>query len=108
MTTVLGIYGQIPRLPVEAPIVGYYNQLVADNPTPLFYQLVIEQDKVYCNGQQRQKIGDGVTPYANLPYTNWEKFVDYGSFTAPNPNTPINAGSFTAPAVNFSLDFCRF
>lgn len=108
MTNVLGIYGQIPRIPVEAPIVGYYAQLVADNPTPLFYQLVIEQDKVYCNGQRRQKIGNGVTPYVDLPYTNWEKFLDMGSFSDPNNNTPIDAGSFLSPAVNFPLDFCRF
>lgn len=90
------------------PILGLGEQLATINPTPLPLQLVIETDKIYCDGQNRQKIGDGFTPYNQLPYTQWEQFFDFGSFTNPNNNTPINAGTFTSPAVNFYLNFCIF
>ncbi len=90
------------------PILGLCDQLASQNPLPLKYQLVVETDKLYCNGQRKQKIGNGYDNYNDLPYTIWEPLYDFGSFTDPNGNTPIDAGSLTSPAVNFLLDFCLF
>lgn len=96
------------NLNANIPIRGLGIQLETINPTPLPLQLVVETDKLFCNGQNRTKIGNGRTAYNDLPYTVWEQFFDFGSFTDPNNNTPIDAGTFSAPAVNFFLDFCIF
>lgn len=73
---------------------------------------------------RRVKYGDGVTTWENLPFSGLKLIsrhvevekdndslcfnFDYGSFLAPNTNTPIDAGSFLSPAVNFFLDLCTF
>lgn len=62
MNTLLSNQNITPRLPAEAPILGLYAQLTADNPTPLLMQLVTEYDT------KRQKIGDGITAYNDLEY----------------------------------------
>jgi hypothetical protein len=62
MSSLLGNQGINPALPTEAPILGLYAQLIADNPTPLLLQLVTEYDT------KRQKVGDGVTAYNDLEY----------------------------------------
>ncbi len=51
------------------PVIGYAAQLEASNPTPLLLQLYEEYDTYYKNGQKKRKIGDGITPYNDLPYT---------------------------------------
>lgn len=92
----------------NVPLLGLGSELESLNPVLLPLQLATETDKIYCNGQNRQKIGDGKTEYSLLPYTNWEQLYDFGSITNPDINTPIDAGTITSPAINFMLDFCIF
>lgn len=97
-----------PKGSVDYPIFGLYNQLTLDNPTPRLLQLVTETDKLFCNGYNKTKTGDGVLPYNKLPYNIWEEKINMGTFLKPNNNTPIDCGSFLSPAVNFNLNFCVF
>lgn len=90
------------------PIRGLCDQLNASSVIPLRLQLVVETDKIFCNGQNRTKIGNGIDTIPNLPYTVWEPLYDFGTFSDPNNNTPIDAGEFDDPAINFLLDFCVF
>ena len=79
------------------------------NPVIRDKQTAIESDTY------RMKIGNGSTPYNDLPYHGTVEVhnsicfdFDYGSFSDPNLNTPIDPGTLNDPAINFFLDLCEF
>lgn len=88
-----------------------------NNPVIPYEQMTIETDT------RRVKYGDGESAYNDIEYSGfvWRNNhleiegddcccfqFDYGSFTDPNNNTPIDAGTFISPAINFWLDLCYF